>query len=255
MHITALAEELLPGLGQFLRGVAGRICHRLGGFSLERCDETTASRDLARSILVDRGEFDVELDTAADLLADGGRSLCPQLRDVELEPELDLLKFPDRVPLNSEGLDPLLDDVDLLVNELPELDGSADVVRDTLRLLGDLSVRTARSFCRAVERLLARYQAIAIDLSEVKSLDVVGLAALLQTSERAAASNVALSIRSGPVVQAGVLRAQLIDELPFVTALVDGDYEWDEIAPCSWSPPTAPFTRHVTPGPSFVTLA
>jgi RimJ/RimL family protein N-acetyltransferase/ABC-type transporter Mla MlaB component len=98
-----------------------------------------------------------------------------------------------------------------------------------LRVLGDLSVRTARPLCRAVAGLLAKHSALAIDLVEVKSLDVVGLVALLQASERAAARGVALSIRPGPAVHAAALRAQLMEELPFVTALVD-DYEWSEIS-------------------------
>jgi RimJ/RimL family protein N-acetyltransferase/ABC-type transporter Mla MlaB component len=98
-----------------------------------------------------------------------------------------------------------------------------------LRVLGDLSVRTTRRFCRAVEALLAKHAAVAIDLVDVKSLDVVGLAALLQASERAAARSVALSIRPGPTVHAAALRAQLMEELPFVTALVDEDYEWSEV--------------------------
>jgi RimJ/RimL family protein N-acetyltransferase/anti-anti-sigma regulatory factor len=98
-----------------------------------------------------------------------------------------------------------------------------------LRVLGDLSVRTARQFCRAVEGLLTKHSALVIDLVQVKSLDVVGLVALLQASERAAASSVAFSIRPGSAVQAAALRAQLMEELPFVTALVDDDYEWGEI--------------------------
>jgi RimJ/RimL family protein N-acetyltransferase/ABC-type transporter Mla MlaB component len=98
-----------------------------------------------------------------------------------------------------------------------------------LRVLGDLSVRTARRLCQAVEVLLAKHTSLAIDLVEVKSLDVVGLAALLQAAERAAARSVALSIRPGPAVHASALRAQLMEELPFVTALVDDDYEWGTI--------------------------
>ena len=98
-----------------------------------------------------------------------------------------------------------------------------------LRVQGDLSVRTARRLCRAVEGLLGKHSAMAIDLVEVKSLDVVGLAALLQASERAAAHSVALSILPGPVVHAAALRGQLMEELPFVTALSDDDYEWGAI--------------------------
>lgn len=104
-----------------------------------------------------------------------------------------------------------------------------------LRVLGDLSVRTAQRFCRAVEELMAEHSRLALDLVELKSLDVVGLAALLQASERAAARSVALSIRQGPAVHAAALRAQLIDELPLVTMLVDDVDEWSEIDPGSSS--------------------
>ena len=98
-----------------------------------------------------------------------------------------------------------------------------------LRARGELSVRTVRSFCWAIDDLLAKHPEVAIDLSEVNKVDVVALAALLQVAERAAARNVALSIRPGPAVQSAALRAHLVEDLPLVTALVDGDYEWDEL--------------------------
>jgi RimJ/RimL family protein N-acetyltransferase/ABC-type transporter Mla MlaB component len=101
--------------------------------------------------------------------------------------------------------------------------------RGPLRVLGDLSARTAHRFCRAVDGLLGEHSRLALDLVELKSLDVVGLAALLQASERAAARGVTLSIRPGPAAHAAALRAQLMDELPFVTMLVDDGYEWGEI--------------------------
>ena len=98
-----------------------------------------------------------------------------------------------------------------------------------LRLIGDLSVRSTHRVCLAIEAALAKHSRLAIDLVAVKSLDVVGLATLLQATERAAARGVALSLRPGPVVHSSALQAQLMDELPFVTTLLEDDYEWSEV--------------------------
>jgi ABC-type transporter Mla MlaB component len=112
-----------------------------------------------------------------------------------------------------------------------------------LRVRVELSVRTVPRFCRAVEALFAAHRAVAIDLDDVKNVDVVGLAALLQAFERAAARNIALSIRPSPAVHAAALRAKLMDELPFLTAPTPAECEWTEIGPASPDEPPSMLAR------------
>jgi RimJ/RimL family protein N-acetyltransferase/ABC-type transporter Mla MlaB component len=123
------------------------------------------------------------------------------------------------------------------------LEVGAPCIVPALRVPVELSARTVPRFCRAVEALFATHQALTIDLGEVKSVDVVGLAALLQASERAAARNIALSIWPGPAVHAAALRAKLMDELPFVTALIPAEYEWTEIGAASPDEPAPMLAR------------
>lgn len=83
------------------------------------------------------------------------------------------------------------------------------VVRD------ELTTRTARSFCDAVDAALAADpHALHLDVAEVKTVDVVGLAALLQAVDRIEARAVGCALVPGVAVHAAALRARMLEELP-----------------------------------------
>ena len=89
----------------------------------------------------------------------------------------------------------------------------------TIAVRGELTVRTARRFCDAVDAALrAGVAAIALDLAEVKTADAVGLAAVLQATQRAEARAVRCSVVVGAAVHAAALRARMLEELPCAEA-------------------------------------
>lgn len=88
-----------------------------------------------------------------------------------------------------------------------------------IRVDAELSLRTARALCETLEtEMNAGAVEIVVDLRNVTTLDVVGLAALQQASEQATRCGVTLSIVADRSLHGRVLQAELLDELPFVTA-------------------------------------
>lgn len=77
-----------------------------------------------------------------------------------------------------------------------------------------LTTRTAYVFCRAVaDHLRAGVRRLAVNLEGVKSTDVVGLAALLQSARLAALLDVPLEVSPSSAVHQALLEAGLLDEL------------------------------------------
>ena len=87
--------------------------------------------------------------------------------------------------------------------------------RQCIAVRGELTVRTARSFCQAVDAAMAgRTRALVLDAGEVKTMDAVGLAALLQAISRAESREVECSVIAGAAVHAAALRGRMLEELP-----------------------------------------
>ena len=85
----------------------------------------------------------------------------------------------------------------------------------TIAVRGELTTRTARLFCDAVDSALAGDVAtVCLDVGEVKTVDVVGLAALLQAVDRLEARTVGCAIVQGVAVHTGALRARMLEDLP-----------------------------------------
>ena len=95
----------------------------------------------------------------------------------------------------------------------------------TIAVRGELTTKTARMLCGAVaSALAAQPSSLTLDVGEVKTVDVVGLAALLQAIERIETHGVDTSIVLGAVVHAAALRARMLDELPAtIEAAAAGD--------------------------------
>jgi anti-anti-sigma regulatory factor len=88
---------------------------------------------------------------------------------------------------------------------------------------GELTIRTARGLCDAVAAALDRgTRALALDLGEVKTVDVVGLAALLQATDRAEARDVRCTLVASPAVHAAALRGRMLEELPCTVDAIAG---------------------------------
>ncbi|MGH7278036.1 MAG: GNAT family N-acetyltransferase, partial [Candidatus Rokuibacteriota bacterium] len=103
-----------------------------------------------------------------------------------------------------------------------------------LRLQDELTLRTAYALCALVrEQLDAGGEALVLNLDDIKTVDVVGVAALFQCVRRAARRNVALSIVPSVALHRALLDATLLDDVPlaadpaeaapspFTTPLVD----------------------------------
>jgi RimJ/RimL family protein N-acetyltransferase len=83
-----------------------------------------------------------------------------------------------------------------------------------LRLQEELTGRTAYALCALVrEQLEAGGTALVLNLSDIKTVDVVGAAALFQCVRRAARHNVALTIVPSVAVHRALLDAALLDEI------------------------------------------
>src|SRR5688572_25332311 len=88
-----------------------------------------------------------------------------------------------------------------------------------IRVAGELSVATARPLCQAIEHAFeAGRTQIWLDLERVKSSDVAGLAALLQSTERAEALGGRLTLAPSESLHAALLEAQLLDEIMIQSA-------------------------------------
>jgi RimJ/RimL family protein N-acetyltransferase/anti-anti-sigma regulatory factor len=85
----------------------------------------------------------------------------------------------------------------------------------TIAVRDELTTRTARTFCDAVDAaLVTGAPALCLDVGAVKTVDVVGLAALLQAVDRIEARAVRCAIVPGAAVHAAALRARMLEELP-----------------------------------------
>lgn len=94
----------------------------------------------------------------------------------------------------------------------------------TVGVRGELTIRTARSFCEAVDAALGGgARALALDLGEAKTVDVVGLAALLQATERAESRGIECFVVAGAAVHAAALRGRVLEELPRAAETAPGD--------------------------------
>ena len=83
-----------------------------------------------------------------------------------------------------------------------------------MRFHDGLSCRNAAAFCRAVrERLHGAAERLWLNLEDVKSVDVVGLAALLDAVRRAEAARVPISVLPSPSVYRALLNAGILDDL------------------------------------------
>jgi ribosomal-protein-alanine N-acetyltransferase len=84
----------------------------------------------------------------------------------------------------------------------------------TIEVRDELTTRTARALCDAVSGALdAAPHTVCLDVGAVKTVDVVGLAALLQAVDHVEA-RAACAIVSGAAVHAAALRARMVEELP-----------------------------------------
>jgi RimJ/RimL family protein N-acetyltransferase/anti-anti-sigma regulatory factor len=101
-----------------------------------------------------------------------------------------------------------------------------------LRLHGDLTLAMAPALCRAVREALADSAgSVAVDLRDAKAVDVVGLAALLQSSGAVEATGGAFSVVAPDALHQAVTAARLCEEIPFVTGVSEADADIVE-APC-----------------------
>lgn len=87
-----------------------------------------------------------------------------------------------------------------------------------IRLGSALTAREAPAFARAISRLLERAPArILVDLTDVRITDAVGLAALLQSAERARERGVGVAVRAGRPVRQDLIDAHIVDVVPLVS--------------------------------------
>ena len=85
----------------------------------------------------------------------------------------------------------------------------------TVAVRDELTTRTARRFCEAVDTALDNgVTTLRLDVGDVKTVDVVGLAALLQAADRIETRGVDSAIVLGAAVHAAALRARMLEELP-----------------------------------------
>lgn len=86
-----------------------------------------------------------------------------------------------------------------------------------IRLDEELTVRTARRFCCAVSEALTRARdPVRVHLETVKSVDPVGIAALLRAVRIAASLSVAISVLPSAAVYWALFAAGVLDDIPLV---------------------------------------
>jgi RimJ/RimL family protein N-acetyltransferase/anti-anti-sigma regulatory factor len=109
-----------------------------------------------------------------------------------------------------------------------------------VRVRGDLRLQTAAGLCRAVRGALDRgVGELAIDLRDAESIDVVGLAALLQCGAAAQRAGAALSVVTCDALHDSVIAARLCDDIPFVRSVPETAEASDVEPPPLWQ--HAPF--------------
>ena len=85
----------------------------------------------------------------------------------------------------------------------------------TIALRDELTTRTARAFCEAVDAALdSAPQVVVLDVGAAKIVDVVGLAALLQSVSRVEGRRIACEVVPGVAVHAAALRGRVVEALP-----------------------------------------
>ena len=121
----------------------------------------------------------------------------------------------------------------------PKIRGGLDmrtVTERTVRVEGDLTLTLAPALCRAIaDALREEPGAIAIDLRDAKTADVVGLAALMQCGAAAERAGAAFSVVAEESLCDAVLAARVREEIPFVTAVAACDE-----SPCVVEAPRLP---------------
>jgi RimJ/RimL family protein N-acetyltransferase/anti-anti-sigma regulatory factor len=91
--------------------------------------------------------------------------------------------------------------------------------RQSIAVRDELTIRTARGLCDAVAAALAMEpRALTLDVGAVKSVDAVGMAALLQSVQRAEAHGMDCAVVAGATVYAAALRGRMLDELTLAEA-------------------------------------
>jgi RimJ/RimL family protein N-acetyltransferase/anti-anti-sigma regulatory factor len=118
--------------------------------------------------------------------------------------------------------------VPILLRALAPMSNHAHATPDaratTIAVRDELTIRTARRFCEAVDAALAAGVAtLRLDVGDVKTVDVVGLAALLQAADRIAARGVESGIVLGSTTHTAALRARILEDLPPMIESAGGD--------------------------------
>ncbi len=89
-----------------------------------------------------------------------------------------------------------------------------DPVPGRLAARGGLTARTAHDFCAALRpELDAGGEELVLDLTDVRAVDIVGLAALHQAHRLAGLFGIRLVLRAGPLVHRALLDAELLDDV------------------------------------------
>jgi anti-anti-sigma regulatory factor len=113
-----------------------------------------------------------------------------------------------------------------------------------LRLADELTLRTSPALCRALEAAFdAGTSGLTLDLGHVKTCDVVGLATLVQAARRCTALGIGLAVLPSASLHATLFRAQVLDDVPLVTAVPDSPMLALEILDIDAVSP-APFLAH-----------
>ena len=89
--------------------------------------------------------------------------------------------------------------------------------RQSIAVRDELTIRTARGLCDAVDAALAAEpRALTLEVNAVKTVDAVGLAALLQSVQRVEAHGMDCAVIAGGAVYAAALRGRMLDELTLI---------------------------------------
>jgi RimJ/RimL family protein N-acetyltransferase/anti-anti-sigma regulatory factor len=86
---------------------------------------------------------------------------------------------------------------------------------DTMHLYvdGELTASIARAFCESADEALRAGDDIVIDAGNVKDVDAVGLAMLVQAGHRAAGANVRLRVVASPALHEALLDGGLLEDI------------------------------------------
>jgi len=114
-----------------------------------------------------------------------------------------------------------------------------------LRARSDLTLTMAPALCQSVrEALSAGARSVAVDLREAKAVDVVGLAALLQSGAAVAEASATFSVVAPEALHAAVTAARLCEEIPFVAGIPDADSDTADLLDAPRLPEETPLVAH-----------